>query len=383
MTRTSHHAHRPGLARPIAACVIAVLFCADPSQASDITWRTDYTEGLKEAEEKSRPIVLNVGTTGCFWCKQLDARTFNDPEVAKLLGGRCIPIKIDAEKNAFLIKALKIQSYPTLVFAGADGTILSFKEGFMEADKLQTELKRLLTTAGVPDWMQRSYDAGTRAIKSGDYASALPLLRSVVEDGKDRPIQTRARGMIAEVEKQASEQMSKARRYAETGKRREAAEIVDMLAKVYPGTHAARQSKQLISKASSRSVTEADRGVEARELLLAAQDDYKHRRWLMCLDRCEVLASDYADLPEATKANRLASEITGNTEWARKAAEQQGDRLCVLYLGLADTAMKEGQPRQAMDYLDRVVKMFPSSRHAEAARIRLARYRGGPSEEEK
>jgi outer membrane protein assembly factor BamD (BamD/ComL family) len=51
----------------------------------------------------------------------------------------------------------------------------------------------------------------------------------------------------------------------------------------------------------------------------------------------------------------------------------------VLYLALADTWLKRGQPQQAVFYLERVVQSFPNTRHAEAAQIRLSQIQGPAS----
>jgi hypothetical protein len=92
-----------------------------------------------------------------------------------------------------------------------------------------------------------------------------------------------------------------------------------------------------------------------------------------------MLAANFADLPEGTEATQLAAEIKSNPEWAKQAAEQLGDRLSVLYLALADTWLKRGQPQQAVFYLERVVQSFPNTRHAEAAQIRLSQIQGPAS----
>ena len=100
---------------------------------------------------------------------------------------------------------------------------------------------------------------------------------------------------------------------------------------------------------------------------------------MCCLDRCEVLISTYSDLPEAAEASQLAQEIKTNPEWTKQAADQTGDRLCLLYLTLADTWLKKGQPQQATYYLERVIHTFPNTRHAEIAQIRLSQIQGAPS----
>ena len=85
------------------------------------------------------------------------------------------------------------------------------------------------------------------------------------------------------------------------------------------------------------------------------------------------------ELARVADAAQLAADIKGNAEWARSACDQLSDRLGVLYLALADTCLKKGQPQQAVFYLEHVVQSFPNSRHAEAAQVRLSQIQGMPS----
>lgn len=359
-------------------CLLAALVLPAAVRGDEVRWRTDYGKALKEASETSRPLLLNLGTESCFWCKQLDARTFKDADLIKLLNDRVIPLKLDGERNDYLVKALKIQSYPTLVFASADGTILGFREGFLEADKLHAQVVRVLAAVGAPDWMKRDLEAANKAITAGDYPKALTLLQGVIEDGKNRPIQVKARKALAEVEKKAAEELARARALADGGRKADAVNTAGRIEKQFPGTLAARQGKQFAARLTSREAKEDDRPAQAARLLGQARADYKARDYLLCLDRCEALAAKFTDRPEAREAARLAEEIKGNTEWAKQAADQLGDRLCVLYLSLAENWVKKGQPQQAIHYLDRVVKHFGTSKHAATAKARLAQLRGAP-----
>src|SRR5262245_54397548 len=197
---------RQTVALPVV-CLLAALVLPAAGRADEVRWRTDYARALKEAAASGRPMLLNIGGDNCFWCKQLDARTFIDADLIKLLNDRFIPLKVDGDRDTYLVQALKIQSYPTLVFAGADGTILGFREGFLEADKLHAQLVRVLAAVGAPAWMKNDLEAAGKAVAAGDYAKAVSLLQGIVEDGKNRPIQVRARQALAEVEKRASEEL--------------------------------------------------------------------------------------------------------------------------------------------------------------------------------
>lgn len=105
---------------------------ADTS-AAEVRWRTNYDQARREAEQTGRALLLDFGTSACIWCKRLDATTFRTPAVVDRLNQSFIPVKIDADQLPQLVRALAIQSYPTLIVAGPNGQILARQEGYVEA----------------------------------------------------------------------------------------------------------------------------------------------------------------------------------------------------------------------------------------------------------
>jgi thioredoxin-related protein len=359
--------------------LVVLLAAAGAGHGQSVSWRTDYAKALKESADSGKPLFVNVGTENCYWCKQLDLRTFKDGELVGVINERCVPLKINASQNAYLVQVLRVQSYPTLVFAAPDGSILNIREGFLEAPALREMLVKVLATVGTPDWMQRDFESAQKAINESDHPRAIVFLRNVVQDGKSRPVQLKAQKMLEDLEKQAAQRAEQAKELANKGKTVEAIAAINKLNSTYPGTLAAQQGKQLMLKLASRGENSAaERKRHAEDLLKRAREDYQSQQFLSCLDRCEILSAQYADLKEGAEGEKLAAELKSNPEWTRQACEQLGERLSLLYLSLADSWMKKGQPQQATYYLERVIKMFPGSRHAEMARVRLARLNGGP-----
>src|SRR5262249_52206169 len=94
---------------------------------------------------------------------------------------------------------------------------------------------------------------------------------------------------------------------------------------------------------------------------------------------CEVLQVTFPDLAEGNEAGQLAGEIKNNPEWMRLACESLTDQLGSLYLNLADTWLKKGQPQQAVLCLEKIVQTLPGTRVAGAAQLRLAQLQGQPT----
>jgi thioredoxin-related protein len=348
--------------------------------ADDVKWRTDYNAARKEAVEKNRPLILDFGTESCFWCKKLDATTFQEPVVLGLLNEKFIPLKVDAEQNRPLAEALRIQSFPTLVLAGPDGKIVGTLEGYLDAGRLQEQLNRVLADLNNPEWMQRDYQEAGKAIASADYARAIALLKSVNEDGRDRPVQTKARQLLQDLEQQAAGKLARAKQLEEHGQTSDAINTVSELLRVYAGTRAAVEGGQLLTNLAARpAVKDELRSNQARDLLAQAREDYRTRQFMGCLDRCELLRGAYGDLPEGKEAVQLAAEIKSNPEWLMKACEAATERASSLYLSLAETLIRKGQSQQAALYLERVIQAFPGTHYAETAQVRLSAIQGRPN----
>lgn len=368
--------------RIAAALSAALLLSAGASRAADadVEWRTDYAKARHEAADKKLPLVIDFSTENCFWCRQLEQRTFTDPAVIALLKDHCVPLHIDAGRNPDLVEKMNIQNYPTLVYASPEGRVLGYQEGFIEAPVFREQIQRTLNAVTTPEWMTRDFDDAQKAAAGKDYARAVSLLKGVVDDGKDRPVQGKARQLLADVELKARERLTSAKQQAQRGETAEALKIADEVLHQYAGSDAAREAGEFAGTLTSRTADEdKQRKGRAKDLLAQAREDFRTQQYLCCLDRCETLVTQFGDLPEAAEAAQLGADVKGNVEWAQQACEQMSDRLGVLYLSLADACLKKGQPQQAVFYLERVVQCLPNTRHAEAAQVRLSQIQGQPA----
>jgi|SRR6516225_9444892 thioredoxin-related protein len=286
----------PSLVWRSGSGVLLVLLIVIPSRAQQVKWRLDYNTARQEAVEKGLPLLLNVGTENCSWCKKLDIMTLQDTTIVRLLHEQFIPVKVDANQNASLTEALRIQSYPTLILAGPDGKILSTSEGFLDADRLKDLLQKSLVGLKTPEPIANDNDRGQ--------------MRMLLTADPEIKLDQRSR--------------------------------------------------------------------RARELLAQAKNDFETRQFLACLDRCETLTTTFADLPECGEAGRLFREIKSNPEWMRQACENLSDRLATLYLAMAETCLKKGQPQQAVFCLERIIQALPGTRQADTALTRLSQLNGQP-----
>jgi uncharacterized protein YyaL (SSP411 family) len=368
-------ATRPALLLPLVTSAV-LLFATSAPAADPVVWRTDYNAARKEAAEKGLPLFLVIGTDNCFYCRKLEAGPFRDAAIAGHLTRNFIPLKVDANKEPNLAKALKVQVYPTMVLAGADGKIVAFIEGFLETDRLEEQLKRAVTTASTSDWSARDFEQATKALAIGEYPRAVSLLKGIVKEASAKPIGVKAKQILDDVEKLAAGRLARAKALEERGFTQEAVDTLAEAVKTYAGTQAAADAATLMTGLAAKpDIQEKLRLRSARDLLARAREDFRTDKFYDCLQRCDRLMSVYGDLPEGKEAKSLAEDIRGNPDRLTIACDQMNERTASMYLTLAESWVKKGQPVEALACYERVARMTPNSRLADIATAEMTKLR--------
>jgi thioredoxin-related protein len=142
---------------------VMILSCGVASQspkAGALKWMT-----LQEAEtalqKEKRPILIDLYTDWCGWCKTMDKRTYGHPDVIAYLQRNFYPVKLNAETktaltwnkkqytfnagyqtNEFAVYLTRGQlSYPTTVIIPADGTEPQAIPGFHPPQEFELLVK--------------------------------------------------------------------------------------------------------------------------------------------------------------------------------------------------------------------------------------------------
>src|SRR5213595_753532 len=64
-----------------------------------VDWYPWGEEAFAKARAEDKPILLSVGYSACHWCHVMERESFEDPEIAALMNGRFVPIKLDREER--------------------------------------------------------------------------------------------------------------------------------------------------------------------------------------------------------------------------------------------------------------------------------------------
>jgi len=126
---------------------LVLLLGAGPVRAADdASWR-DWNQGLAEAEAQGKPVLVNVYTDWCGWCRRMDREVYARDDVKASLAKRFVTVKLNAEANdaatyrgkdftsRSLASGFRVTGYPTTIFLRANGEHIVNVPGYIPADR--------------------------------------------------------------------------------------------------------------------------------------------------------------------------------------------------------------------------------------------------------
>jgi len=126
------------------------------SVRESILWESYSRESLVKAREERRPIFIDFYADWCVPCRELDVKTYSNPEVVRL-ARRFVMLKADLTAGddpavEILMEKYRIRGVPTLVFLRPDGgEMTSLREtGFVTAGTFLDKMTRALRAADDP-----------------------------------------------------------------------------------------------------------------------------------------------------------------------------------------------------------------------------------------
>jgi thioredoxin-related protein len=112
----------------------------------DLQW-TGWDAGLRNAAATHRPILVDVYTDWCGWCRRMDRDVYARDDVREYLSRRFVTVRLDAESTnpasysahhyteSSLAARFRVTGYPTTVFLKPDGEHLVNVPGYVSADR--------------------------------------------------------------------------------------------------------------------------------------------------------------------------------------------------------------------------------------------------------
>jgi thioredoxin-related protein len=122
--------------------------------SSETSWR-NWQPGLEEASRAKKPILVDVYTDWCGWCKRMDRDVYSRTDVQEYLAKNYVVIRLNAESAAAatyqgqstteksLASGFRVTGYPTTVFLRPTGDHMVNVPGYVPADRFLRILRYL------------------------------------------------------------------------------------------------------------------------------------------------------------------------------------------------------------------------------------------------
>jgi thioredoxin-related protein len=78
--------------------LITLLLITILGSAQDVNWMT-IEEAYAESKTEAKPILVDVYTDWCGWCKRMDKDTYSKEDIANYINSNFLPVKFNAEQK--------------------------------------------------------------------------------------------------------------------------------------------------------------------------------------------------------------------------------------------------------------------------------------------
>jgi len=132
--------------RPVVMSILLALGLPAMVHAESVAWH-GWNDGLAAASGAGKPVIVDVYTDWCGWCKRMDRDVYARAEVSSYLNQHFVMVRLNAESNERVTYAghtmaaralaggFQVTGYPTTIFLRPDGEHLVNVPGYLPLDK--------------------------------------------------------------------------------------------------------------------------------------------------------------------------------------------------------------------------------------------------------
>lgn len=200
MTGTAQISHKKRILTflPAFVAVSLLVLLALPimkSRPDSIAWEKDYDTALERSKSEKKPIIADMYTDWCSWCKKLDRDTFANPALIQKMAEQYVWLKLNTETEEDgirLQKAFHIVSYPTILILDADGQEIDRIDGYLPADKFQQAIEHYIRSSDSlgkirakaelqPDAVKAHFVLARKYLERKEYDKAEAVFRRIIK----------------------------------------------------------------------------------------------------------------------------------------------------------------------------------------------------------
>lgn len=163
--------------------LIQNLIFANGTEPSEINW-ISFEKAIELNKTNPKPIIIDVYTDWCGWCKVMDKKTFKNPVITQYINKHYYAVKFDGEQkepltyrgktfnfvpsgrtgyNEFTIQLLNGKlSYPSVVFFNKNEEFLQTLPGYKDKEQME----KLLSFFAEEAYLTQEWESFNKNFKS-------------------------------------------------------------------------------------------------------------------------------------------------------------------------------------------------------------------------
>ncbi len=93
--------------------------------AGVVAWRPWGREAFEFAQDNDLPILLSINAVWCYWCHEMDAGAYADPDVIEFVNVHFTPVRVDTDHRPDINARYNVGGWPTTSFLTPHGGFIA------------------------------------------------------------------------------------------------------------------------------------------------------------------------------------------------------------------------------------------------------------------
>lgn len=167
--------------RLLLALLLIFSIHSTPASAA-IAWAPWSVSAFTQAQKSGKPVFLYLEATWCHWCHVMQATTFADAEVLRVLARDYVVLRVDHDANPLLANRYRDYGWPALIFFAPDGQEIVKRAGYIEPAAFVRLLNAIVKDPTPEEDVPRVQAASTAQLPAVQRADLVARHKSAYDD---------------------------------------------------------------------------------------------------------------------------------------------------------------------------------------------------------